>query len=80
VTRKRPQIKGQGANLYLDGSAPDPEKPLAKKDADRVMVTVYLPPALVEELDQRWLERRRRDKKAQKSHIVAEALAQYFQA
>jgi hypothetical protein len=45
----------------------------------RIMVTVYLPPALVEQLDRVWLERRMQDRKVQKSHIVAEALIGYFQ-
>jgi hypothetical protein len=44
------------------------------------MVTVYLPPALVEQLDRAWVERRMKDRKVQKSHIVAEALATYFQS
>jgi len=42
------------------------------------MVTVYLPPALVERLDRVWLDRRMKDRKVQKSHIVAEALETYF--
>jgi hypothetical protein len=46
----------------------------------RVMVTVYLPPVLVEQLDRAWVERRMKDRKVQKSHIVAEALATYFQS
>jgi metal-responsive CopG/Arc/MetJ family transcriptional regulator len=44
------------------------------------MVTVYLPPALVEQLDRAWLERRMHDRKIQKSHIVAEALEAYLQS
>jgi metal-responsive CopG/Arc/MetJ family transcriptional regulator len=44
------------------------------------MVTVYLPPALVEQLDRAWLERRMQDRKVQKSHIVAEALETYLQS
>jgi hypothetical protein len=43
------------------------------------MVTFYLPPALVETLDRVWLERRMKDKKVQKSHIVAEALETYLE-
>ena len=46
----------------------------------RVMVTVYLPQALVEQLDRAWLERRMHDRKVQKSHIVAEALETYLQS
>ena len=44
----------------------------------RIMVTFYLPPALVDHLDQVWIERRRRDRKVQKSHIVTEALEAYL--
>lgn len=46
----------------------------------RIMVTVYLPPSLVGKLDRAWLERRMQDRKVQKSHIVAEALATYLQS
>jgi hypothetical protein len=42
------------------------------------MATFHLPPDLIETLDQAWLDRRRTDKKVQKSHIVQEALEAYF--
>jgi hypothetical protein len=46
----------------------------------RVMATFYLPPALVDQLDRAWLERRLKDRKVQKSHLVEEALAAYLKS
>ena len=82
MARKRPQIRGQGADVFL-AQLPSPEvaAPTAPSGGEkRVMVTVDLPPALVEQLDQAWLERRMQDRKVQKSHIVAEALETYLQS
>jgi hypothetical protein len=73
VAKKRPSIKGQGANVFLVGSEPEPVK-----DDKRSMVTIYLPDDLVHRLDQVYLQRRMKDRKVQKSHIVATALAEYF--
>ena len=42
------------------------------------MATFYLPPTLVDKLDRAWLTRRLKDRKAQKSHLVAEALEAYL--
>jgi len=82
MARKRPQIRGQGADVFLAQiPSPDVAAPTAPSGGEkRVMVTVYLPPALVEQLDRAWLERRMQDRKVQKSHIVAEALETYFQS
>jgi len=80
MARKRPQIRGQGADVFLaQTTLSDTAAPAAPPEAEkRVMVTVYLPPALVERLDRAWLDRRMKDRKVQKSHIVAEALETYF--
>lgn len=82
MARKRPQIRGQGADVFLAPTpSSDPAVTAAPSEGEkRVMVTVYLPPALVEQLDRAWVERRMKDRKVQKSHIVAEALATYFQS
>ena len=82
MARKRPQIRGQGADVFLvQLPSPDVAAPMAPSGGDkRIMVTVYLPPALVEQLDRAWLERRMHDRKVQKSHIVAEALETYLQS
>ena len=73
---KRKSIRGQGADVFL---ADEPEAPQKVPAHKRTMVTFYLPPELVETLDRVWLERRMKDKKVQKSHIVAEALETYFE-
>jgi hypothetical protein len=82
MARRRPQIRGQGADVFLAQlPSSDVVVPTAPSGGDkRVMVTVYLPPALVEQLDRAWLERRMHDRKVQKSHIVAEALETYLQS
>jgi hypothetical protein len=76
--KKRPSIKGQGASVFFDGEKP--ANALAKaKEADRVMVTIYLPPHVAQRLDRAWLARKMEDRKAQKSHVVCDALEAYFQ-
>jgi hypothetical protein len=75
---KRQSLRGKGADVFLVGSD-QPEAPQRAKEEKRAMATFYLPPALIETLDQVWLDRRRTDKKVQKSHIVQEALERYFQ-
>jgi len=89
---KRPQIKGKGADVFLGGLdspedtdiSPTPEEKGLEKQGQkptkekRIMVTFYLSPTLVEKLDQAWVERRLKDRKTQKSQIVAEALEAYL--
>ena len=40
------------------------------------MVTVYLPPKVARHV--KWLDRKKVDRKTQKSHVVTEALEAYF--
>jgi hypothetical protein len=77
MARKRPSIRGQGADVFLaepDAAVPQPP------EEKRVMATFYLPPALVDRLDRAWLARRMQDRKVQKSHLVTEALEAYLRA
>ena len=79
MARKRPSLRGQGADVFLaepQASAPQ-ESPPPPADK-RVMATFYLSPALVDQLDRAWLARRLTDRKVQKSHLVAEALEAYL--
>ena len=77
-SKKRPSIKGQGASVFFDGEKP--AHALAHtQEADRVMVTIYLPSPVAQRLDREWLARKMKDRKAQKSHVVCEALEAYFQ-
>jgi hypothetical protein len=72
----RKSLRGKGADIFLLES----EEPNAPTRSDkRSMVTVYLPDELIHQLDQVYLKRRMQDRKAQKSHIVQEALERYFQ-
>jgi hypothetical protein len=87
---KRPQIKGKGADVFfqeeegataLEQAPHTPEAQEARQQRTpekREMVTFYLPPALVDKLDRAWIERRLKDRKVQKSHIVTEALEAYL--
>jgi hypothetical protein len=72
---RRRSLKGKGADIFLlESEEPNPPQTTDK----RSMVTVYLPEELIHQLDQVYLQRRMKDRKAQKSHIVAEALTEYF--
>jgi hypothetical protein len=74
MARKRPSLRGQGADVFLAEPQASPPPPADK----RVMATFYLSPALVDQLDRAWLARRMTDRKVQKSHLVAEALEAYL--
>ena len=79
MAKKRPSIKGQGASVFF--RAEKPENELAKEnedEAERVIVTIYLPPKVAKRLDAEWLDRKKEDRKTQKSHVVTEALEAYF--
>jgi uncharacterized lipoprotein len=88
--RKHPNIKGKGADVFFqeeEGAAPPGQSSQApdvqearrqRTPEKREMVTFYLPPALVDKLDRAWIERRLKDRKVQKSHIVTEALEAYL--
>ncbi len=84
MARKRPLIRGQGADVFFTETAQQDEAATQLTPTGaagkRVMATFYLPPALVDTLDRVWVERRMNDRKAQKSHIVAEALEAYLQS
>ena len=81
ATKKRPQIKGKGADVFFTESEPQEEEEKLQekvKAEKRVMVTFYLPSSLVDKLDKVWIERRLKDRKVQKSHLVADALQAYL--
>ena len=50
------------------------------EEEERVMVTIYLPLRVAKRLDAEWLDRKKEDRKAQKSHVVTEALEAYFKS
>src|SRR6266852_253206 len=84
-THKRPKIAGRGADIYLGSdegqessrNSPEAERQ-SKPSTPRRMVTTYLPEPIVERLQDEWLKRVKVDKKAQKAHIITEALERYF--
>ena len=77
MAKKRPSIKGQGASVFFRGEKPEPER-TKEEEEERVMVTIYLPPKVAKRLDAEWLDRKKEDRKTQKSHVVTEALEVYF--
>ena len=80
MPKKRPPITGQGASVFFHAEKSEPEQVKEKdEEEERVMVTVYLPPKVAKRLDVEWLDRKKEDRKAQKSHVVTEALEAYFQ-
>jgi hypothetical protein len=82
VTAPTPTPGEEGETAAPERTAPAvdaPEKGKRGKREKRVMVTVYLPPDLVDKLDRAWVQRRLNDRKFQKSFLVAEALEAYLQ-
>lgn len=77
----QPQEEQQGASRRPAAKEPLPTDGRRKGRAEkRIMATFYLPPTLVDKLDRVWVERRHKDRKVQKSHIVAEALEAHLKA
>ncbi len=77
MSNKRTSLKGRGMDLFLGEEAPAKPKAQpapASKDLPPTKATFYLPPDLVVKLDDVWMEIRKRNRKVQKSHIVAAAL------
>jgi len=82
-------IEGSGTAWVLLGSwalSPARPTPIPPRHECRgfsallVMVTIYLPPRVAKRLDAEWLDRKKEDRKAQKSHVVTEALEAYFKS
>jgi len=63
--------------VFFRGEKPEPER-TKEEEEERVMVTIYLPPKVAKRLDAEWLDRKKEDRKTQKSHVVTEALEVYF--
>ena len=89
MAKKRPTIKGKGADIFLGN---DPEDSTTGKDSIPARqhtstpsnqptqkpvqgkATFYLPSPLLEKLDEVWLTLRRKNRKLKKSDIVRNAL------
>lgn len=68
TAKKRPTIKGKGADFFFTGKD---EKPQTLKPEK---ATFYLPETLISKLDDVWLDLRRTHKKLRKSDIARMAL------
>jgi hypothetical protein len=65
--------------VFFHAENPEPERVKDEDEGEeRVMVTIYLPPKVAKRLDAEWLDRKKEDRKTQKSHVVTEALEAYF--
>ena len=73
---KRSSIKGKGADIYLggDNQAQHASRPMKPIDGVRRKATFYIPPALLDRLDDAWLDLRRLDRSVKKSSLVTAAL------
>ena len=74
MAKHRASVKGKGADIFLasnddDQAHPRPPQALARKKA-----TFYLPPALLDQLDDAWLDLRRVNRNVTKSELVNVAL------
>ncbi len=72
MARKRASVKGKGADIFLSTQAPPPDKP--RKEAPHKKATFYLPPELLNQLDDAWLDIRRLARSVKKSDLVRTAL------
>jgi len=76
MSNKRSSIKGKGADIYLgdDNQAEQPSRPTKATDGVRRKATFYIPPSLLDQLDDAWLDLRRIDRSIKKSNMVSAAL------
>lgn len=81
MTKKRPSIKGRGADMFLaesDAPRAETDAPVPPK-AKPVKVTVYLSPSSADALNQAWLRRKMQDASVSKSQLVEEAVTLLLQ-
>ena len=76
MSNKRSSVKGKGADIYLgdDNQAQQASHPTKSTDGPRRKATFYIPPSLLDQLDDAWLDMRRIDRRVKKSRIVGSAL------
>jgi hypothetical protein len=70
MTKRRPTIKGRGVDIFL-GEEKSTLEP-------KIKATFYLPASIIEELDDFWLKRRRKNRRIKKSDIVSESLRKFL--
>lgn len=73
---KRSSVKGKGADIYLgdDKQTKEVSHPTKLTDGPRRKATFYIPPSLLDRLDDAWLDMRRIDRSIKKSNLVSAAL------
>jgi len=77
MSKKRPTIKGKGADIFL-GEEPKELKeiPLSipKPKESKIKATFYIYSSLLDKLDEVWLKLRKENRKLRKSDIISEGL------
>lgn len=83
--KKRPSLKGKGAEIFLSGepaagrtdraatAAPEKKR---KADEEKEKATFYFPPELLSDLDETWMKLRRENRRIKKSDLVRAALVE----
>ena len=73
---KRSSVKGKGADIYLgdDNQAEQTLRSTKAINDVRRKATFYIPPALLDQLDDAWLDLRRLDRSVKKSSLVTAAI------
>ena len=76
MSNKRSSVKGKGADIYLgdDNHTQEVSHPTKSTDGPRRKATFYIPPSLLDRLDDAWLDLRRIDRSIKKSNMVSAAL------
>jgi hypothetical protein len=76
MSSNRSSVKGKGADIYLgdDNQAKEVSHPTKLTAGPRRKATFYIPPSLLDRLDDAWLDMRRIDRRVKKSSIVGAAL------
>lgn len=75
--KKRPTLKGKGADIFLGGQ---PKQFKKKTVFEKEKATFYLPPPILARLDDAWFKLRKNNRKARKSDIVRDALEEFLKA
>ena len=74
MARKRASVKGKGADIFLPGQGEQAGEPRPVPTRAHKKATFYLPPDLLDQLDDAWLDLRRLNRDVKKSDLVRTAL------
>lgn len=72
--KKRPSLKGKGVSVFLGDERESPEPERMGANINKEKGTFYLPPSLLNALDNAWFILRKHNRRIRKSEIVELAL------